>query len=179
MPEYEVDVKEGAEVGIEGATVKVKGPKGELSRDFSHPRIKVSKADGKIVIKSEEERKKVKAMMGTWRAHMNNMMTGVTKGWNCTLKLVYAHFPVKLEAKDGKLMIKNFLGSRSERNAEILDGVDMKINGDVIELSGADKEKVGQSAANIERATRVKGYDRRVFQDGIYITQKTAPAEGG
>jgi large subunit ribosomal protein L6 len=91
------------------------------------------------------------------------------------MKLVYAHFPVKLEVQDGKLMIKNFLGSRSTRSAKILDGVEIKIEGDSVRLTGIDKEKVGQSAANIEQATHVKGYDRRVFQDGIYITQKPAP----
>ena len=69
-------------------------------------------------------------------------------------------------------MIRNFLGERSSRSAKILDGVEIKVEADKIRLSGADKEKVGQSAANIEQATHIKGYDRRVFQDGVYITQK-------
>jgi len=179
MPEYEVEIPEGVEVSSDGPVFKFSGPKGELSREFMHPRIKIEKKGGKLVIKSEDERKNVKAVMGTWRAHMSNMATGVTKGWTASLKLVYAHFPVKLEQKGGKLVIKNFIGSRSDRQAEVLEGVEMKINGDVITLSGIDKEKVGQSAANIEHATHVKGYDRRVFQDGIYITKKTSPAEDG
>ncbi len=179
MLEYEVKVLDGVDVSIENGTVTIKGPKGELERRFSHKKIKLAKEDGKITMKSDDERKKVKAMMGTWRAHMNNMMTGVTKGWSCRMKLVYAHFPVKLEQKGRTLVIKNFLGARADRKAELTDGVDMKINGDEIEISGVDKEKVGQSAANIEYSTVVKGFDKRNFQDGIYVTQKTAPAEGG
>jgi large subunit ribosomal protein L6 len=177
MPEYEVEIPAGVDVSVDGNMFTFKGPKGELSRQFRHPNIKVLKKDGRIVMSSEDERKRVRAMMGTWRALMNNMMTGITKGWTCSLKLVYAHFPVKLEQKDSKLVIKNFIGSRSEREAEIAGGVEMKIEGDTVKLSGTDKEKVGQSAANIERATRVKGYDRRVFQDGVYLTGKPVPVE--
>ncbi len=175
MLEYEVEIGEGVEVSIDGKRFTFKGPRGELSREFSHPKVKIEKKNGKIVMSSEDERKRVKAIMGTWRAHMKNMETGVSKGWTCSLKLVYAHFPVKLEQKDGRLVIKNFIGARSDREAEITDGVEMKIEGDTVKLSGPDKEKVGQSAANIEHATHVKGYDRRVFQDGIYSTGKPTP----
>ena len=178
MLEYEVPVKEGVQVSLEGRCLKMQGPKGELSRDFSHPKVKVAVKGSSIVISSEEEGRKVKALMGTWRAHMKNMMTGVMTGWTCTLKLVYAHFPVKLEAKDGRLVIKNFLGARSDRHAELVEGVDVKIEGDTLRLTGADKEKVGQAAANIEYSTRVKGFDKRVFQDGIYLTAKPVPAGG-
>lgn len=179
MPEYEVPVGEGIEVSLEGKTVKVKGPKGELAREFRHPHVKVEKGEGKLVITSDSERRKVKSLAGTWRGHLNNMITGVSKGFECNLKLVYAHFPVKLETQENKLIIKNFLGERSSRTAEILDGVEIKIQGDVVTLSGIDKEKVGQTAANMEHKTKVKGFDKRVFQDGLYVTQKAAPPEGG
>jgi len=178
MLEYEVPVEEGVDVSLAGDDVKVAGPRGKLHRVFSHHGIKLKVLDGKIVISSESKRREVKALMGTWKAHFRNMMTGVSKGFECTLKLVYAHFPVKLEVQDNKLLIKNFLGGRSSRVAKMLDGVEIKIEGDTVRLSGIDKEKVGQTAANIEHATKVKGYDRRVFQDGIFITQKPAPLGG-
>ena len=179
MLEHEVPVEEGVEVSLEGDMIKVKGPKGELRRVFSHPHIKLRVKDGKVLMSSESDRRKVKAMMGTWRAHLRNMMNGVSKGFECSLKLVYAHFPVKLEKQDNKLMIKNFLGGRSSRESEILDGVEVKIDGDTIKVSGIDKESVGQTAANMEHATKVKGHDKRVFQDGIYSTTKPVPVEGG
>ncbi len=179
MLEYEVEIVEGVEVSVDDGKLTFKGAKGELEKEFSHPKIKVEKKDNKIVLSSEEGKKNVKAMMGTWRAHINNMITGVSKGWTCSLKLVYAHFPVKLEKKDGTLVIKNFLGAKSDRQAEIISGVEMEIEGETVKLSGPDKEKVGQSAANIEHATHVKGYDRRVFQDGIYSGGKPIPIEAG
>lgn len=180
MLQYEVPVLEGVEASLEGGKLTVKGPKGELNRQFRHHEIKLSVKDGNIILSTESERRKVKALMGTWKAHFKNMMQGVVKGFECNMKLVYAHFPVKLEVHDNVLMIKNFLGGRSSRSAKILDGVEIKLEGDSVKLTGADKEMVGQSAANIEQATHVKGYDRRVFQDGIYITQKPMPqGEGG
>lgn len=180
MLQYEVPVLEGVEASLEGAMLTVKGPKGELHRQFSHHEVKLSVKDGNIVLSTESGRRKVKALMGTWKAHFKNMIQGVSKGFECNMKLVYAHFPVKLEVQNNMLMIKNFLGGRSSRSAKILDGVEIKLEGDSVKLIGADKEKVGQSAANIEQATLVKGYDRRVFQDGIYITQKPVPqGEGG
>jgi large subunit ribosomal protein L6 len=179
MLEYEVPVEEGVKVSIEGDTMHVSGPKGELHRVFSHPHIKIKVKDGKITLSSELGRRKVKALMGTWKAHLKNMMTGVGKGFECSMKLVYAHFPVKLEQEGNKLAIKNFLGSRSARFAEILDGVEIKIEGDTVKVLGIDREKVGQTAANIEHATKVQGYDRRVFQDGIYVTHKPVPVSEG
>ncbi len=179
MLQYEIPVLEGVEASLQGGRLTVKGPKGELNREFSHHEVKISVKDGKIVISTESERRKVKALMGTWKAHFRNMMQGVSKGYECSMKLVYAHFPVKLEVQKDMLMIKNFIGGRSSRSARILDGVEIKLEGDNIKLTGTDKEKVGQSAANIEQATSVKGYDRRVFQDGIYITQKPVPQGDG
>jgi large subunit ribosomal protein L6 len=179
MPEHEVPVEEGVQVSISGDMVTVKGPKGELSREFRHPRVKKAVKEGKIILSSESLRSKDKAILGTWKAHLRNMIQGVSKGWGCSMKLVYAHFPVKLEVQDRKLLIKNFLGAKSSREAEVLDGVEIKAEGDTVKLSGIDKEKVGQSAANIEHATKVKGYDKRVFQDGIYLLGKPAPQEEG
>jgi large subunit ribosomal protein L6 len=180
MAEFIVAVPEGVDTSADGDFLRVKGPKGELRREFRSTKLKLQKKDGGLVISTESTRKKDQALMGTWRALLKTMMTGVTKGYACRLKLVFSHFPIKLEAQGDRLVIKNFLGERSSRTAEIVKGVQMKIEGDMISLQGIDKEKVGQSAANIERATKIRGLDRRVFQDGLYITQKTSQqGEGG
>ncbi len=68
--------------------------------------------------------------------------------------------------------LKNFLGGKKLRTAKIPEGVDIKLNGDVIELSSRDIELVGMASARLELLTRVTKRDRRVFQDGIFITEK-------
>ncbi len=169
-----VTIPEGVEVRIERGKVKVSGPRGELERELWHPGLKIEKSDGKVIIRSEIARKKLKAMAGTFASHINNMITGVSEGFFYRLKAVHAHFPLQVSvSKDGKnVIISNFLGERKPRVAKLMDGVKVEIKGSEILVTGINKEAVGQSAANIEQTTRIKGYDPRVFQDGIYLVEK-------
>jgi len=172
MLKEEIEIPEGVEVTVENRIVRAKAEKGEVERKFEHPHVKIGTDDGKIVLTSDIERKKVKAVMGTWKALVKNMFLGVAKGWKAEVKLVYSHFPVKLKVEDGKLVIENFLGERKPRTVILSDDVKVDIEKNTIFISGIDKEKVGQTAARIEEVTKVKGYDRRVFQDGCFITKK-------
>ncbi len=121
---------------------------------------------------SEMPRKKEKALLGTYGAHIRNMIVGVTKGYEYKMKIVFAHFPIKASVKGDTFMIENFLGEKHPRKARILGITKVNVKGDLVDLTGPDVEAVGQTAANIERATKIKGFDPRVFQDGIYIIQK-------
>ena len=167
-----VEIPEGIQVTLEGDTLRVKGPLGENVRRFSHPRLRMTVEDNQVKIYCELPRKKEAALVGTWQAHVKNMIKGVKEGFEYKMKLVYSHFPVKISVKKDLFYIENFLGERHPRVAKILPGVRVNISGDTITLTGIDREKVGQTAANIERATKVKNFDVRVFQDGIYIVSK-------
>lgn len=172
MLKNEIEIPEGLEAGFENGRLTVKGSKGEISRGFRHPNVKLKIENSRIILQSDMERKKTKAIMGTWNAHINNMFTGVSKGWSGELKLVYSHFPVKMKTEDKKLLIENFLGERSPREVPVPEDLEVKVDKNTIIVSGTDKERVGQLCARIEEITKVRGYDRRVFQDGIYITRK-------
>lgn len=169
----EIEVPEKIQVTFEpGGLVKVKGALGEVSRRLSHPRVKIEKKGNHIVVSSEMPRKKEKALVGTYGAHIRNMLVGVSKGFEYKMKIVYAHFPIKASVKGDTFVIENFLGEKSPRRATIVGATKVSVKGDLVDLTGPDVEEVGQTAANIERATKIKGYDPRVFQDGIYIVQK-------
>ena len=152
--------------------LKIKGSKGEVSNVFKSPHVKIEVSQNKIIFTSKTERKRVRATFGTWKAHAKNMLLGVTKGWKCELKLVYSHFPVKLKLDGNSLVIENFLGERNPRSVPIPDDLKVEVDKNTIYVSGSDKERVGQTCARIEQTTKVRGYDRRVFQDGIYVTRK-------
>jgi large subunit ribosomal protein L6 len=169
----EIEVPEKVQVTLEpGGIIRMKGPQGEVSRELAHPRIKIEKKGSHVVVSSELPRKREKALVGTFGAHIRNMIVGVSKGFEYKMKTVYAHFPIKASVKGNVFLIENFLGEKSPRKARILGATKVNIKGDLVDLTGPDVEAVGQTAANIERATKIKGFDPRVFQDGIYIIEK-------
>ncbi len=173
----EYEFPEGASASLENDTLVVKGPKGELKEKVSFPKINVKISNGKMELTSETEKKKTRAVMGTWKAIANGMAIGVTKGWQCDLKLVYSHFPVKLKQEGNRLVVENFLGERQKREIAIPEEVKLEIKGNDLILTGPDKEKVGQAAALIEQKVTIKKFDRRIFQDGIYKIGKTHTIE--
>jgi large subunit ribosomal protein L6 len=168
----QVEIPEGVEVSVDGSQVTVKGPKGEISRKLAFPEIEIKKEDTYLVVNSRLDRKQQKAMVGTLASHVSNMIAGVTKGFEYKMKVVYSHFPIQLKATPGELVISNFLGERKSRSARILDGVKVDVLKDEVVVTGINKENVGQTMANIEQATRVRGFDIRVFQDGVYLVEK-------
>ena len=169
---HEIKIPDKVEVKYENYNLTVKGPLDEITREFKHDRVRMSVEDGKIVIYCPLPKKKDYALAGTWKAHVNNMIKGVTEGFEYHLKILYAHFPMKVTAKGDRVVIENFLGEKSPRYAKIFGNVKVEVKGDMVIVKGANKEHAGQTAANIERATRIKDRDPRVFQDGIYIVKK-------
>lgn len=169
----EILIPDNVEVAIEKNIVQVKGEKGALSRILSNPRILIKKKEKFIEITcSDSPKRKDRAFIGTYVAHINNMIKGVSEGFTYKMKTVFSHFPIKTSVEGTEFIIQNFLGERSPRKALILEGVTVEVNGENVSVSGIDREKVGQTAANIERATRVKYRDIRVFQDGVYVVSK-------
>lgn len=167
----EIPIPEGVEVTIDQG-VKVKSSQGELSRKFNHPQIKISLEDGKVILETSFPKKKDKAILGTIKSHINNMIIGLTDGFTYRMKIVYAHFPMTVKSSGDKVIIENFLGERHPRKAKIIGDTKVQIKGDEVIISGIDKEAVGQTMANLEQATKIKGRDPRVFQDGIYLVSK-------
>ena len=152
-----IPIPEGVTVTIDGSDVTVKGDGGEIKRNFDHNNITVSKDDDEVTVSVAFPNKKDKAMVGTIRSHITNMIYGVKHGFTYKMKIVYAHFPMTVKVKGKLVTIDNFLGERSPRTAKII---------------GVNKEHVGQTMANIEQATKIKGRDPRIFQDGIYLVDK-------
>lgn len=171
--EENIELPGGVSASInEQSVLTISGPKGKLERDFFNPKTKVV-IDGNIVtVNCKLPRVKDKAMVGTFAAHIRNMIEGVTEGFEYEMKIVYSHFPMKTSIKGDKFIIENFIGERSPRAAKIYPDVKVQVKGADVTVSGIDLQAVSQTAANIERATHIRGYDPRVFQDGIYITSK-------
>lgn len=180
LPEikHEIEIPEGVTVTVDadGNGTHVKGSKGELSRAFRYRGVAVSVEGNNVVIYKHLPRREHKAICGTYASHIRNMMKGVAEGWEYEMKVVYNHFPIKTSINGETFVIENFLGERHPRTATILPGVKVNAKGENVTITGIDREAVSQTAANIEQATKIRGRDIRVFQDGIYITSKGVTA---
>jgi large subunit ribosomal protein L6 len=173
-----VDIPEGVTITIDDRKVTVKGQKITLERELPVSRITMVLQGNRVVLTCNLPKKKENALLGTFRSHITNMIIGVTGGFEYKMKIVYSHFPVKTTVKGTEFVIENFLGEKHPRIADILGDTKIKVKGDEVIITGPNKEHVGQTAANIEQVTRIKRYDPRIFQDGIYLTQKGGVING-
>lgn len=171
-----IELSDGVGAAIDGNVITLSKDGKSISREFASPRLDVSMNDGNVEVFIDLPRRKEKALAGTWAAHLRNMNKGLSEGFEYRLKAVYSHFPMTLKVEGSILKINNLFGERVPREADLPwtpAEVTVKIeNKTEVVVSGIDKEKVGQTSANIERACRIRGRDRRVFQDGIYIVEK-------
>ena len=167
-----VEVADGVEVQVEGRIVTVKGEKGTFMRDFSKAPVTIE-LDGKTIrVRANWPRKKEAALVGTISSHIQNMIVGVTKGFTYKMKIVFSHFPISVKVKGNTVLIENFTGERSSRKARIMGDVKVQPKGDDVIVQGINIEDVSQTAANIQRATKIKKKDPRVFLDGIYVSER-------
>jgi large subunit ribosomal protein L6 len=144
-----VAILDGVDVKIDGHTVTVKGPKGTLTREF-HPDMKIKIEDGQVIVERPSEDKAHKSLHGTTRALINNMVQGVTHGWEKALEISGVGY--RAEKKGNKLVMT--LGYSHLVEMEDPEGIETvcETQNKVI-VKGISKEAVGAHAANI-RAKR-------------------------
>ncbi len=167
-----IPIPEGVNVEVDGSVIKATGPKGELQRELVFPGISIEKKGNEVVVSTNIARRRERAMVGTFTSHIRNVMVGVTEGFERKLRIIYSHFPIQVKVTGDIVSISNFLGERKPRKAKMLGNSNVQVSGDEVIVTGTDKEMVCQTAANIEQATRIKRFDPRVFQDGIYVVEE-------
>lgn len=156
-----IEIPNGVEVAVAAESINIKGPQGDVILKFPK-KLKV-KVEGKLLKITG-----AKVHVLTNSAHLRNAFIGVTKGHKQVMKAVFAHFPMKIEVKGTIIHIKNFLGEKTDRIAKVEGKTKVIVKGQDIEIVGPDYYAVGQTAANLRQATKVKMWDDRIFQDGIY-----------
>lgn len=170
--ETEIEIPQGCTFSKLAKEISVKGEKGEIKRLVLDKDLTIESKDNVVKLSYKKIGKKQKAYLFTTAAHIKNMLKGVTEGYNYKLKICSGHFPMNVSIKGDAVEVKNFIGEKVPRLQKFPAEVKVKINGDIIEIDGIDKEAVGQTAASIEKMTKRPGFDKRIFQDGIYIIEK-------
>ena len=167
-----IEIPGGVSVSVNDSEITVKGNENEVIRKFNMHKINGDVEGNTFKLVSNNATRREAKMMGTIWAHVTNMIKGVQEGFTYTLEVANVHFPMNVKADGDKVIIKSFLGETTERIAKICKGSKVDIKGSSITVTSHDIESAGQTAANLEKATRLIGRDRRIFQDGIYITEK-------
>lgn len=169
----EIEIPKGVTATMhENGVFTFKGPKGEFSRNLSSRKISYKIENGKVILNIPKACKTEKTLMNTMVAHLKNCFKGVQHGFVYKLAICAGHFPMTVSYANGEVVIKNFIGESVPRKTTVPKEVDVKIEGKDITVSGIDIEKVGIAASKIEKLGSRTGFDRRRFQDGIYITEK-------
>jgi len=170
-----VKVPEGVEVEINGRKLVVKGPRGELSRDYSHQAMEISRINEETIrVEKFNGNRKQLATIRSICSSIQNMITGVTKGFQYKMRLVYAHFPINAVINGNKeIEIRNFLGQKKVYRVTMLADttIEKSSKKDEIILQGNDIDAVSQSAASIQNKCKVRNKDIRKFLDGVYVSE--------
>jgi large subunit ribosomal protein L6 len=170
----EVTLPAGVRVEVAGRTLRAQGPLGRIERPFPSDVLHLRVAGTTVTLELglPAHRRQSRALLRTWVAHLENVAGALTRGVEARLKVVAAHFPMKVSVKGDELVIENFLGEKYPRSTRLVAGTTARVDGEFVTIEGFDIEHVGQSAAAIERTTHIRDYDPRVFQDGIYLIER-------
>jgi large subunit ribosomal protein L6 len=168
----EIELPEGFEASFEEGFLTISDGDNKLEKKMDNALIEVEVSDDKVEFKPVRDKRDVKSVAGAYRGHARNMIEGLKEEYVYEMKGVYAHFPMTIKKQGDEVHIENFMGERYPRKTDIMEGVDVQVNGEDLEISGHDKEKVSQTAARIEQMCRKGNRDPRTFQDGVYITKK-------
>merc|ERR1711934_407664 len=164
---------------LKSRVVRITGPRGVLTKSFRHMSVDMyMTGDKKISVEKWWANSKELSVIKTVCSHIQNMIDGVTKGFQYRMKMVYAHFPTNAQIATGgkEVDIVNFIGQKVKFNIKALDGVkierDPKENTQLL-INGNDIENVSRTCALISQSCAVKKKDIRKFLDGIYVSDKT------
>ena len=176
MTRVALEIPEDVDASLDHLDLTVEGPEGSVTRRLWYPDIDVTVEDGSVVVESTEDDAKTLSTVGTFESHIENMFHGVTEGWEYEMEVFYSHFPMQVNVEGDEVVIENVLGEKAARRTTVHGDTDVSVDGEELTVTGPDIEAVGQTAADIEQLTRINDKDVRVFQDGVYITQK--PSRG-
>ena len=171
-----IPIAKGATVKVSGTEVAVNGPKGDLKITL-HPEVTatVDTEAGQVVVERNSEARIARAMHGTTRALINNMIVGVTEGYKRDLMIVGVGWGANLKGNKVELN----LGYADTRVVEVPAGVNCEVKGQSIKISGCDKQAVGQLAAKIRQHRKPEPYNGKgVMYVGERVLRKQGKAFG-
>ena len=168
-----IPLPKGVEVRIDGNTVTVKGPKGELVREIL-PEITIQQEDGQLLVGRPSDQQRHRAMHGLTRTLVDNMVRGVSEGFSKTLEMQGVGYRAQMQGNDLQLAI----GFSHPVNVPPPTGIEFEVEGTTrIVVKGINKEKVGQTAADVRKIRPPEPYKGKGIRYlGEYVRRKAGKA---
>ena len=170
----EITLENGVSAVVAEDKVSIKGPLGTNERRFNDALLSVKASDKKIVITQAPANKKLSRKAAkaevSLAKELSNDINGTVKYFEVSMEAVYAHFPMTIEINAKSIIIKNMLGERASRTADIVGSTKAESKDKKLRIYGINLDDVKQTAANVRMACRVKHKDERIFQDGVYYS---------
>ena len=171
-----VEVPSGVKVALQDHSVRIEGPKGKLDLSLD-PTISVKQEGSTVVLERPNDDRKSKALHGLYRSLIQNMVLGVTTGYTKTLEIQGVGYKAEMKGKQIVLSV----GYANQIPVSIPDGVDVKLEGPTkVVVSGVDKQKVGQFAANVRNVRKPEPYKGKgIRYEGEQVKIKAGKAFAG
>lgn len=167
-----IQIPEGITCNYTDETLSCKKDSQELKRKIHVPEVEIKVESNQISLTCKKGNKNHHKKIKTNITHISNIFKGLNEKFVYHLETVNVHFPISVKIENDKVLISNFYGEKVPRYAKIVSGTEVEVKGQKITVSSINKESAGQTSANLEKATKVRGKDRRIYQDGIFITKK-------
>ena len=168
----EVIIPEGVTITQKKHMLSFEGPLGKTHQSFRNIPVTLKISDGKVILKTIEQKKRDYAILHAARSLIRNICEGLVEGYTIKMKVVFAHFPITVKVEGKTILIENFQGERAPRTTKVVGNTKVVPKGEDVILTGEVWTDITQTAANIELKTKVKNKDHRVFLDGIYVFEK-------
>ena len=170
---HPITVPSGVTVTIDGSTVTVKGPKGELTRSFQ-PMITIAQEGDELIVSRPDDSREAKSFHGLTRTLLANMVEGCDKGFSKKLQLIGVGYRAALKGKDLEMQ----LGYSHPVLVEAPENISFEVPSPTeIIVSGPSKEAVGQVAANIRKWRKPEPYKGKgIRYEGEYVRRKLGKA---
>ncbi|QNN64368.1 50S ribosomal protein L6 [Sphingomonas rhizophila] len=165
-----VAIPSGVTASIDGSTLTVKGPKGSLSMPLMDDLVSYKVEDSQISVQPITQAQRNRAAWGMQRTNVQNLVTGVTEGFSKVLEITGVGYRAQAQGKTLKLQ----LGYSHDVNVDVPEGLEVKTpDNTTVEISGIDRQKVGQLAAEIRRWRKPEPYKGKgIKYRGEFIFRK-------
>ena len=169
----EIQIPSEIEAKIEANVVSMK-KNGKEIKKLMNKLVNLKLETDKIIVSVKNAGRREKREFGTVKSHIKNMIEGLMTGYEYELEICIVHFPMTVTFDKAKkeFIIKNLLGEKAPRIIGISGDVEIEIKAPIIKIRSYDLEAAGQTAANLEKISKIRDRDRNKFQDGIFITKK-------